>query len=39
VVLSAADTDLTALIAALSLLPQNFPAVRAANFDGLEVAK
>jgi cobaltochelatase CobN len=31
VVLSAADTDLTALSAALSLLPQDFPEVRAAN--------
>lgn len=31
VVLSAADTDLTALSAALRLLPGDFPAVRAAN--------
>jgi cobaltochelatase CobN len=31
VVLSAADTDLTALSAAIRLLPQDFPAVRAAN--------
>ncbi|MGY2979031.1 cobaltochelatase CobN [Thermostichus sp. OS-CIW-31] len=31
VVLSAADTDLTALSAAIRLLPQDFPAIRAAN--------
>lgn len=31
VILSAADTDLTALSAALRLLPGDFPAVRAAN--------
>ncbi|MEN9225983.1 MAG: cobaltochelatase subunit CobN [Thermostichus sp. HHBFW_bins_43] len=31
VILSAADTDLTALSKAMSLLPEGFPAVRAAN--------
>ncbi|MGY2766430.1 cobaltochelatase subunit CobN [Thermostichus sp. MS-CIW-26] len=31
VILSAADTDLTALSAAIRLLPQDFPAIRAAN--------